>query len=304
LQTFGINVDRIATCPRPHSKMMLLLVLSLSLFSVYPLSIPSAIKAIKRPLTKTYDTLTNKPRTPEELKLGIAAFYDKSSELWEDVWGEHLHHGYYDPPDRTDHVQAQVDMVDKLLDFADINSADVINAIDVGCGLGGSTRHIANRFPNCKQTTGITLSPFQEKRGNELCVNSKIADRAKVMVADALSMPFPDDSFDLVWSLESGEHMPDKKKFVSELLRVANKKGTGESKIIICTWVTRDLKDNETRLRQSERRLLRRINRSYYLPEVSAVSEATRFVWLAAWRVFYSVWRKDAPGRTSRRVQI
>ena len=30
-------------------------------------------------------------------------------------------------------------------------------------------------------------------------------------VGDALNQPFPDSSFDLVWSMESGEHMPDKK---------------------------------------------------------------------------------------------
>jgi hypothetical protein len=29
-------------------------------------------------------------------------------------------------------------------------------------------------------------------------------------VANALDMPFDDESFDFVWSLESGEHMPDK----------------------------------------------------------------------------------------------
>ncbi|GMH70879.1 hypothetical protein TrRE_jg12498, partial [Triparma retinervis] len=60
-------------------------------------------------------TLTSSPRTPSELKTGIASFYDKSTLLWESVWGEHLHHGYYVPPDRTDHRQAQVDMIDELL---------------------------------------------------------------------------------------------------------------------------------------------------------------------------------------------
>ena len=34
----------------------------------------------------------------KDLKQGIAAFYDESSALWEDVWGsEHMHHGYYPP---------------------------------------------------------------------------------------------------------------------------------------------------------------------------------------------------------------
>lgn len=37
---------------------------------------------------------------------------------------------------------------------------------------------------------------------------------------DALKMQFADDSFDLVWACESGEHMPDKKAYVEEMARV------------------------------------------------------------------------------------
>jgi hypothetical protein len=32
-------------------------------------------------------------RTDSELKQGIARFYDESSQIWLDVWGEHMHHG-------------------------------------------------------------------------------------------------------------------------------------------------------------------------------------------------------------------
>lgn len=54
-------------------------------------------------------------------------------------------------------------------------------------------------------------------------------------VGDALNQPFANDSFDLVWSLESGEHMPDKERFVHELCRVACPGG----RIIIVTWCHR-----------------------------------------------------------------
>lgn len=37
---------------------------------------------------------------------------------------------------------------------------------------------------------------------------------------NALAMEFPDDSFDLVWACESGEHMPDKRAYVQEMVRV------------------------------------------------------------------------------------
>jgi hypothetical protein len=34
------------------------------------------------------DSILSKERSREDLKLGIAGFYDRSSKLWEDVWGE------------------------------------------------------------------------------------------------------------------------------------------------------------------------------------------------------------------------
>lgn len=44
---------------------------------------------------------------------------------------------------------------------------------------------------------------FNEENGYE---------QVSFQVADALKQPFPDGQFDLVWSMESGEHMPDKTK--------------------------------------------------------------------------------------------
>ena len=73
---------------------------------------------------------------------------------------------------------------------------------------------------------GITLSPVQVARANALSAEQGLGDRHQFEVADALAMPFADDSFDLVWSMESGEHMPDKRQFVSELARVCKPGGT------------------------------------------------------------------------------
>jgi len=160
--------------------------------------------------------------------------------------------------DRTDHQQAQIDLIDEVLRWAEVDSAKSI--VDVGCGIGGSSRHIARKF-GCK-AEGITLSPYQAKRGNELAVEQEVEELANFQVADALDMPFDSNSFDLVWSLESGEHMPDKDKFVNELLRVATPGG----RIIIVTWCHRDLEEGEISLSKKEKKLLASINRAYYLP--------------------------------------
>ena len=57
------------------------------------------------------------------------------------------------------------------------------------------------------------------RRGTELAAEQGVGN-AHFQVMDALAMTWPDDSFDLVWACESGEHMPDKKRYVEEMTRV------------------------------------------------------------------------------------
>lgn len=148
----------------------------------------------------------------------------------ERYWGEHIHHGYY-PEGRwwgTDFRAAKVDLIDRLLAWAEAVSATRI--LDVGCGIGGSTRHLARRFD--AEATGVTLSPAQADRAREL--SSGLC--ARFEVADALNLPFEDGQFDLVWSCESGEHMPDKDRFLDEMSRVLAPGGV----MIIATWCRPD----------------------------------------------------------------
>ena len=58
------------------------------------------------------------------LNKGIAGFYDESSGLWERMWGEHMHHGYYprDAPPKSNQ-QAQIDMIEEVLKWAGVTKA-------------------------------------------------------------------------------------------------------------------------------------------------------------------------------------
>ena len=206
-------------------------------------------------------------RSPEQLRSGIANFYDRSSKLWERMWGEHMHHGYYPNGEKKNHVQAQVDMIDGVLAWAGVDEKKPASVLDVGCGIGGSTRHIVRKYGCTGQ--GITLSPVQAGRAQQLSDEQGLGDKLGFQVADALRMPFADNSFDLVWSLESGEHMPDKRQFVSELTRVVKPGG----RVIIVTWCHRDLEAGEEGLRPREERLLRTINRAFYLPRWCSVAD-------------------------------
>uniref|UniRef100_A0A7N0TCJ9 Methyltransferase type 11 domain-containing protein n=1 Tax=Kalanchoe fedtschenkoi TaxID=63787 RepID=A0A7N0TCJ9_KALFE len=203
------------------------------------------------------------------LKKGIAELYDESSGMWEDIWGDHMHHGFYDAGEDTvvqlsDHRSAQIRMIEEALSFAglsDESGKKPKRIVDVGCGIGGSSRYLAKKYG--AETRGITLSPFQAQRAQALSAAQGLADQVSFQVADALNQPFPDEQFDLVWSMESGEHMPNKAKFVSELARVAAPGAT----IIIVTWCHRDLSPGETSLKPDEKALLGKICKSFYLPD-------------------------------------
>ncbi|PSF38386.1 SAM-dependent methyltransferase [Aphanothece hegewaldii CCALA 016] len=201
------------------------------------------------------------------LNKDIAQFYDSSSQLWEQVWGEHMHHGYYGRGGnhKLNRRQAQINLIEELLSFSNTTSASHI--LDVGCGIGGSTLYLAEKFNATAK--GITLSPVQAARAAQRANLVFLQDQVSFEVADALNMPFPDNSYDLVWSLESGEHMADKTRFLQECYRVLKPGGT----LIFATWCHRPTNSLAGELTPDEKRHLEEIYRVYYLPYVISLPE-------------------------------
>jgi tocopherol O-methyltransferase len=197
----------------------------------------------------------------------IQQFYDASSGLWEQIWGEHMHHGYYgaDGKQKKDRRIAQIDLNEEILQWTNLQQAQTI--LDVGCGIGGSSLYLAQKY-NAK-VTGITLSPVQASRAKERAVSANLSQQTSFQVADALNMPFADASFDFVWSMESGEHMPDKVKFLQECYRVLKPGGT----FLMATWCHRPVNLPDGYLTPDELKHLAEIYRVYCLPYVISLPE-------------------------------
>ncbi|MEB3282740.1 MAG: methyltransferase domain-containing protein [Lyngbya sp.] len=207
----------------------------------------------------------------------IQQFYDASSTLWEEVWGEHMHHGYYGPEGTLtkERRQAQIDLIEEFLAWG-MNCPNVQSLaeksnfsqiLDVGCGIGGSTLYLAEKFQ--ANATGITLSPVQANRATERAQAAQLSQNVNFRVANALEMPFEDDSFDLVWSLESGEHMPNKIQFLQECYRVLKPGGL----FLMATWCHRPVWPTAPELTDDERKHLAEIYRVYALPYVISLPE-------------------------------
>jgi MPBQ/MSBQ methyltransferase len=172
----------------------------------------------------------------------VAQEYDEWAEegILEYYWGEHIHLGYYGPEVnyRNKPLQeAQFAFIDEMMKFGGIDPKTDGNAkvLDVGCGFGGTSRYLARALGPNSTVTAITLSPKQVERATELAKEQKTPN-VKFMVEDALDMSFPDNSFDIVWACESGEHMPDKKNYIDQMMRVLKPGG----KFVMATWCQRD----------------------------------------------------------------
>lgn len=161
--------------------------------------------------------------------------------ILEYYWGEHIHLGYYDEAERArgykkkNFIQAKYDFIDRMATWGQLDSLKPAKILDVGCGIGGTSRYLAKKFGTDTSVTGITLSQAQVDRATALAAERGITN-AKFQVMDALDTKFEDNTFDVVWACESGEHMPDKKKYVEEMARVLKPGG----RIVIATWCQRD----------------------------------------------------------------
>jgi tocopherol O-methyltransferase len=177
-----------------------------------------------------------------------------------------MHSGFYgkDGQDvNKDPQRAQHDMMEELLSFSGVDRARVGAILDIGCGVGGSSRFLAQACPNSR-VTGVTLSPVQQARATEMNKKAGLDDVVEIRVENALRLPFEDNTFDLAWSLESGEHMPDKKVWLAEVKRILKPGGT----FVCVTWCHRETADDPRGpLTLPEVRHLGRISKNYFLPE-------------------------------------
>ncbi|MBD2214551.1 methyltransferase domain-containing protein [Calothrix sp. FACHB-156] len=165
----------------------------------------------------------------------VANSYDQwtTDGILEFYWGEHIHLGHYgSPPRNKDFLAAKSDFVHEMVKWGGLDKLPPgTTVLDVGCGIGGSSRILARDYGFA--VTGITISPQQVKRAQELTpqgINAQFA------VDDAMALSFPDGSFDVVWSIEAGPHMPDKGIFARELMRVLKPGGV----LVVADWNQRD----------------------------------------------------------------
>jgi tocopherol O-methyltransferase len=202
------------------------------------------------------------------LKDQIVRHYDKLSPFYRDVWGVHIHHGYWNTGKETKE-EAQEQLIRELISRAGIK--DVSRILDVGCGLGGSAIFLSKCLG--ARVTGITISPIQVKIGNDLATQSDADVHLILMDAEALQMG---DRFDVIWSVEALSHLSDKASCFRSIAQLLDRGG----KLVIADWFKSD-----TATRSQERKFLEPIERAMLVPKLEVPSAYMNYIGQVGFKV-------------------
>ena len=195
----------------------------------------------------------------------VASAYDSwtQDKLLERLWGEHIHLGFYPPNKNIDFREAKVQFVHELVSWSGLDKLPRgSRVLDVGCGIGGSSRILANYYGF--NVTGITISPAQVKRAKEL---TPYECKCNFKVMDALDLKFEEGSFDGVWSVEAGAHMNNKTKFADQMLRTLRPGGY----LALADWNSRDLQNQPPSM--LEKMILKQLLEQWVHPKFMSIKD-------------------------------
>ncbi|MEM8867888.1 MAG: methyltransferase domain-containing protein [Verrucomicrobiota bacterium] len=137
------------------------------------------------------------------------------------AFGDHVHWGYWEEPSLADgtiadYAKAAESLSRRLYEKAQIHDGDRI--LDVGCGFGGTISSLNKKFSDL-ELTGLNIDERQIEVAKASVVPANEND-INFVIADAVELPFEDDSFDVVMAVECIFHFSSRKDFLSEVKRV------------------------------------------------------------------------------------
>ena len=98
-----------------------------------------------------------------------------------------------------------------------------MRVLDAGSGLGGPARYLAEN--NGCDVTGVDLAPSFVAVANYLNQRTGLEARVRFEVGDLTHLPFPDATFDLVWTQHVVMNIPDRDRLYREFRRVLRPEG-------------------------------------------------------------------------------
>lgn len=153
----------------------------------------------------------------------IAEYYDYTLPFYRFFYHKDsnaVHYGFWDERVKN-HQEALLNVNKFLAETVNVKSGDVI--LDAGCGIGGSTIWLAKNYG--AKVIGITISDKQLEEAKNLSRKNEVDLATNFYKKDFLNSGFDNESFTVVWAIESVCHADYKKDFLKEAYRLLKNGG-------------------------------------------------------------------------------
>ena len=149
----------------------------------------------------------------------IADYYNQTLNHYQNWWrldnNLAVHYGIWDK--NTRNFQESLANTNKvLMEMATIKEGEHI--LDAGCGVGGSAFYLA--VHRKAKVTGITLSEKQYEYASDKCYKLGLDSLVDFKIENYTQTRFKNNSFDVIWAIESITSAPDKSLFAKEAFRL------------------------------------------------------------------------------------
>jgi ubiquinone/menaquinone biosynthesis C-methylase UbiE len=147
---------------------------------------------------------------------------------WSDLeW--YLNVGYSAPRQRHLHRSSHLRLIDRVAgDLIRLHNegpyASDRRLLDIASGRGGPALVAHEKYR--MRVVGVDLTPYNAHRAHRNAIQIGSWPEVQFVIGSALSLPLPDRSFPMAWSIESPAHFPDKPGFLREVARVLMPRGT------------------------------------------------------------------------------
>ena len=155
----------------------------------------------------------------------ISDYYQQTrvhyNRFWKISEGRSLNYGFWEPGTKS-LTEAFTNINNTIIAMAGITQDSSI--LDAGCGVGGASTYIAKKV-NCK-AVGITLNEQQKLDAEQNAIAQGVEKQCSFFLMNYCATDFKDQSFDVIYGLESICHATEKKDFLREAYRLLKPGGT------------------------------------------------------------------------------
>ncbi|CAF2040562.1 unnamed protein product [Rotaria magnacalcarata] len=178
----------------------------------------------------------------DEYKNLVSSYYSLVTDFYEYGWGQSFH---FANRFRGETLAESIQRHESYLALKmNLKAGDKV--LDLGCGVGGPLRRIAHLTG--AHVTGITISDYQIQRAKKIGVPAD----CQFIQGDFMKLPFEDNSFDHVYTIEAVCHAPDKAKCFVEVIRVLKPGGS----LVGYDWCLTDKYDSQNSVHIETKRLI------------------------------------------------